>query len=165
MRSRVFGIKKSLLLKTFAVFLFLLFAISTFFSIYSLKLPSLWFYNFCICVGFFQLAKGFLFNFDSTLYIGFLLTFVGAVGVIFSLTQTANFAIFYILIALSTASVFTFIYAGQKFHLIFAYSLIFVNIFSFLLVKKFITLPIFIAFISLFLVLLVVGIFCNKKWR
>lgn len=165
MRSHALGIKKSLLLKTVAVFLFLLFVISTFFSIYSLNLPSLWFYNFCVCLGLFQLAKGFLFNFDSTLYIGFLLTFIGVAGLVFTLTKTANFAIFYIFIALSIASVFTFIYTGQKFHLIFAYSLIFVNIFSFLLVKKFVTLPIFIAFILLFLVLLVVGIFCNKKWR
>lgn len=165
MNSRLFGIKKSSLLKTMAVFLFMLFILTTFLSIYKFKLPSLWFYNFCICIGIFQLFKGFMFNFDSTLYIGFLLSFIGIVGQIYLFTNTTDFSPFYISLAYTISSIFTFIYTGQKFHLIFAYSLIFVTIFALLLVKKFITLPIFIAFVTLFLVLLIVGIFCNKKRR
>lgn len=165
MKGRVFGIKKSLLLKITAIFLFLCFAVATFFAFYSLKIPDLWFYNFCISLGLFQIVKGFFFKLDSALYIGFLLLFIGLAGYLFWFTETRNYAPFFISLAFILASIFTFIFTGQNFHLIFAYSLIFVTIFALLLIKNFITLPIFIAFISLFLVLLVVEIFYNKKWR
>ena len=165
MKGRMFGIKKSLLLKITAIFLFLCFAVATFFAFYSLKIPDLWFYNFCISLGLFQIVKGFFFKLDSVLYIGFLLLFIVLAGYLFWFTKTYNYSPFFISLAFILASIFTFIFTEQNFHLIFAYSLIFVTILALLLVKNFITLSIFIAFISLFLVLLVVEIFYDKKWR
>ncbi len=165
MKGRVFGIKKSLLLKITAIFLFLCFDITTFFAFYSLKIPDLWFYNFCICLGLFQIVKSFFFKLDSALYIGFLLLFVGIAGYLFWFSEFRQYAPFFISSSFILASIFTFVFTGQNFHLIFAYSLIFVTIFALLLAKNFITLPIFIAFISLFLVSLVVEILYDKKWR
>ena len=87
MKGRMFGIKKSLLLKITAIFLFLCFAVATFFAFYSLKIPDLWFYNFCISLGLFQIVKGFFFKLDSVLYIGFLLLFIGLAGYLFGLQK------------------------------------------------------------------------------
>ena len=165
MNGRVFRIKKSILLKSFAVICFVLFLVLTFLSFSTFKIPDLWFFSFCLMIGSFEIFKSFLFNFDSSFYLGTLTFFIGISGFVFWLTHTTFYAPFYICFAFVFSSLLTFFVCGQRFHLIIAYSITFVTIFAFLLTKNLITMPIFIAFVLPFLVLLVVSAIIGIKRR
>lgn len=167
MNSRILGIKKTTLLRASIGTAFLYFVLSTALFLFYFKIFEFWFYNFCISLSIFELAKGFLFKLDSSLYFGFLLLFMGVSGYIFWFTETTEFALFYIFTAFCLASILTYLKTGQKFHLVFSYSIIFVTIFGVLLKKNLITWPIFIAFIGLFLLLLILEIiifFKRRNW-
>lgn len=157
MTGRVLGIKKTYILRISAL-LSTIFFISSLIFVITHQKYSLWFFNFCLAVGFFELCKSFLFNLDSSLYIGFLLSTIGASGYIFTFTNTQSFAVFYIATAFATSSLITFWFSKQRFHLIFAYSLFFVSLFGILLKKSLINMPIFIAFTATFLLLLILEI-------
>lgn len=156
--GRVFGIKKSLILKGSALLYFWGFLAYLFVSIFVLKNPELWFFGFCIFIGAYELCKSMLFRFDSSLYLGTLLSSIGTVGFIFHYTNTSNFAFFYISMAFMLASIITFLFSGQKFHLIIVFSLFFVTLYSLLYVKNLITSSILIAFLMPFLLLLILEI-------
>ncbi len=158
MNGRVFGIRKSNILKAITLLLLLLFAAYVVASIFLFKNSSLWFYAFCIFLGSYEAVKSFLFKYDSCLYIGSLFLAVGVVGFVFSYTNTSNFAAFFIALAFIAASVSTYIFTGQSFHLVIAFSIFFVGIYCFLYIKNLITTPILIAFLVPFLVLLILEI-------
>lgn len=165
MNGRLFGIKKSTLLKLFALVFFVMFVVFAFLAFYVFKIPDLWFYSFCLFLGLFQILKSKFFKYDSSFYLGTLLTGIGIAGFVFLFTKTVEFALFYILSAFILASVLTFVFCGQRFHLIIAYSINFVGLFGFLLTKNLITIPIFIAFVVPFLVLLIVELIFSIKRR
>ena len=139
--GKFLGIKKTYILRTIAIACFLGFLSFVFISIFLFKSPTLWFYAFCVFVGLFELLKAFLFKFDSSVYLGTLLL-----------------SAFYIAISFILASIFTFIFCGQRFHLIIAFSIFFVSIYAILYVINLINLPILIAFLVPFLLLLIVEI-------
>ena len=128
-----------------------------------LEIPNLWFYSFCLCIGIYELAKAFLFRFDSALYFGTLMASLGANGYIFYLHGFRHYAVFFIVLSFIAASLVTFIVCHQRFHLILAYSISFVGIYGFLLTKSLITPPIFIAIVALFLIQCTVSIILNIK--
>lgn len=163
MKGKTLGMKKTWLLRSIALCCLLLFAGLTTFCVVSLKVPNLWFYSFCLCIGIYELSKGLLFRFDSALYFGLLLTSIGASGFVFYLLQLRQYAAFFIATSFVVASVLTFILCHQKFHLILAYSIGFLTLYAFLLAKNLISTPIFIAFLSIFLLQLVVSIILNVK--
>lgn len=157
MTGRFLGIKKSLLLKVLALLFMWGFVAYLFTCIFYFKSPEIWFYGFCLFLGGFELLKSFLFRFDSSLYLGSLLIFIGIVCFVFTYTATAAFSYLYIALAFAAASVFTFIFTSQRFHLIIAFSIIFVNLYVLLYVKNLITYYILIAFLVPFLLSLVIG--------
>ena len=163
MRGRIFGIKKSIMLWTCAITLFFAFVGATTASTILLKIPDLWFYNFCICLGLFETIKSTFFNLDSSLYFGSLLQSIGSVGYVFWTTNTNLFAPAYILLAFSVASFVTFVFCGQRFQLIISFSLFFVTTYTFLFIKTLITWPIFIAFVGGFLLLLILELIIYIK--
>ena len=165
MNGRFWGIKKSFLLKAHAVLSFLLFVAFVFLSIYLFKKPTLWFYSFSLFLGDFEIFKSILFKLDSAFYLGVLLLGIGISGFVFLYTNTMFFAPFYISLAFIMASLMTAVVCGQRFHLTIAFSLIFVTLYAFLWTKNLITLPIFIAFITPFLILLILEIILNLKRR
>ena len=165
MKGRLFGIKKTYLLRASVIFSIIYFFISTTLFFINFQIFDLWFYNFCISLSIFELTKGFLFKLDSSCYFGFLLLFLGLSGYIYWLTNTIEFSLFYILLSFIFASIITYLKTGQKFHLIFSFSIIFVTIYAFLLKKNFITWSIFIAFVGLFLLLLILEIIIFIKRR
>ncbi len=141
-----------------AILCFLGFLSFVFVSIFVLKSPSLWFYAFCVFIGGFELFKAVLFRFDSCVYLGTLLVSIGVFGFIFTGTHTEVYAGFFVALAFILASIFTFVFCGQRFHLILAYSIFFVSLYTLLLIKNLINTPILIAFLVPFLVLLIVEI-------
>lgn len=165
MNGRFMGIKKSFFLKFMAFFIFTIFAILTFFIVYYYKIYDIWFYNFCLFLGLMLLIKSKFFRLDSSLYMSLVLVFIGISGYLFSFLNCFKFAGYFICLSFVLASIMTFIKTKQRFHLELSYSISFITIFSYILTKNLITLPIFIAFVSPFLVLLSVEIICNIKWR
>lgn len=163
MNGRVFGLKKTWLLRGFAVLCLLVFMGFVCFCVLYLKIPNLWFYSFCLCVGAYELAKGVMFKFDSAFYFGILLLNIGISGFNFYLLDLRSYAVFFIALAFILASISTFLVYHQKFHLILAYSLTFLTLYGFLLRKNLITTPIFIAFVVYFLLQLVISIILNIK--
>ena len=121
MNSRIFGIKKINILITSVVFNALLFIGSIFLSIYYFHLPDLWFNFFCIFVGNYLITKAFLYKMDSNCYLGFLLLFLGSfllINVMFFEIYTFNA----IVLSFSLASIFTYIFYRQIFHLIYGFN-------------------------------------------
>ena len=163
MKGRFLGVKKTWILRSIAVVNLLIFVGLVCLSVLQLKIPSLWFYSFCLCVGAYELAKGLMFKFDSAFYFGVLLLNIGFSGFIFFLLDLRSYAIFFIAVAFILASILTFLVYHQKFHLILAYSLTFLTLYGFLLRKNLITTPIFIAFVVYFLIQLSVSIILNVK--
>ncbi len=165
MNGRVCGIKKTYILRATAVIALLGFVCATIFSSLKLKIPDLWFYNFCLSIGLFELTKGLLFKLDSSFYLGCLTTGIGIAGYIFWLTGTIEYAVFYIALAFVTASIITSVKTKQHFHLVFAFSIFFVALYGILLKKSLINMSIFIAFINLFLLLLIMEMIIFYIWR
>lgn len=165
MNGRLLGIKKTFLLRACALLFLWGFLAYIFVCIFVLKNPVLWFFGFCLFLGVFEIIKSTLFCLDSSLYLGSLITSIGIVGFIFSYTPTAMYAAYYIAGAFIIASLVTYTFCGQRFHLIIAFIIQFLTIYSLLLTKNFISVPIFIAFIVPFLILLIVEILLNIKRR
>lgn len=157
MTGRIFGIKKSLILKLSVLMFLWAFIAFVCVSIFYLKSPEIWFYGFCLFLGSFELVKSFLFKFDSSLYLGSLLCFIGTFCFVFTYTETAKYSYLFIALAFLCASIFTFIFTGQRFHLIIAFSIIFVTIYTLLYVKSLISGSILIAFLTPFLLSLILG--------
>lgn len=165
MRGRLGDIKKTNILRFLLFLLTSIFITFLFLNIFIIPIKTLWFYAFCLCVGIFEMAKSRLFKLDSSFYFGSLLFFSGASCFIFTFTNTSNFWYLYLLFSFFLASFFTFIVTGQKFHLVFDYSLLFVIIFSTFFTFSLITLPYFIAFLLSFLVLFILIMVLNFKRR
>lgn len=165
MTGRILGIKKSFILRTLSILMLFAFITSTYFTTKIYQIYDLWFYNFCLALGIVQLVKSILFKIDSSFYFGTLLILVGISGYIFWLTQTIDYAIFYISVSFMISSIALAIYYKQRFHIIIAFSIFFVEIYGILLKKSLITLPIFVAFVSIFLLLLILEITLSFIWR
>ncbi len=153
-RGRVFGLKKSILLKCFFSLFCLGFFSYIFVCIFHFHMPELWFYGFCLFLGAFQILKSVLFKLDSSLYLGSLLCGIGTVGHVYTFTSTASYAAFYIALAFILASISAFVFCGQRFHLLLAFSIFFVSLYALLYVKNLINVYILIAFLVPFLLLL-----------
>lgn len=165
MEGRIFGIKKNIVLLAVAISMFFCFIIMFFLSIFLFKIPSLWFFSFCTCVGIYELTKSFLFKIDSSLYFGFLLCSVSSAGFFCLFSQNTSYFSVLILSCFCLSSIVTFLFFRQRFHLILAFSINYYALYNFLLIKNVISFQIFIAFTVPFLVLLVVSVLSSIKWR
>ena len=165
MNGRFMGIKKSIILHVTALIMFFSFIAFLFLSIFIFKKSELWFFFFCIFTGIFELVRGFLFRIDNSTYLGLTLSSIGAVGLVAFLTNSVEYLSLLIPSCFCFSSVSTYIIYKQKFHLILAFSICFVTIYGFLLLKKLITFNIFIAFTVTFLILLVIAVLSSIKWR
>ncbi len=162
-RGKIIGLKKTWLLRFIALLCLMLFVGLVCVCVLQLKIPNLWFYSFCISIGIYELARGFLFRFDSSIYFGSLLSNIGISGFLFYLLKLRYFTVLFISLSFILASLFTFCICKQKFHLVLSFSLSFVTIYGFLLLKTLISTPIFIAFVVPFLLQLIVSIILNLK--
>ncbi len=165
MQGRIFGIKKTYYIRATALICFSLFVTLCVLSATIFSKIDLWFFGFCISIGLFEMTKSLLFHLDSSFYLGSLTFLIGVSGFIFLLTSTSQFAFFYISLAFTLASILTFFVFKQKFHLILSYSTIFVSLYCFLFAKNLITTPILIAFLCSFLILFILEVILNIKWR
>ncbi len=165
MDSRLFGIKRSLILRAVFVVVSITFLLLLSLNIFVFEIPLLWFWHFCGCTGIYQLTKAVLLKLDSSLYLGFLLVFGCIAGHLYVLLDLTQYAVILILLSFILTSVACTIFLKQTFHLIVAYILLYLTIFSILLTKNLITIAIFIAFVTSFLVISILDLFLIIKRR
>ena len=163
--GRVFGHKKSIILIATAFVMLFSFVILTIVSIFVLKRPVLWFFSFCLTLGFYEMMRAFLFRVDDALYLCALLLGLGVVGFLETYLPLKQFEIVLTLLCFIVASMLTYLVFKQNFHLILAYFFFFVTIFNVLQVKNLISFEISIAFVVCFLVIFIVSIILSIKWR
>ena len=152
MQSRVFGIKKINLLKFVAVKNLLFFISSIFVSIYVFQIPKLWFDFYCFFVGEYLLTKAFLYKSDSNCYLGFLLIFLG-IFLFLNTMLELNFLFIAIVISFALASLFTFLFSHQIFHLIYGMNFLFWCFFYVLFRQNIVNIYIFFVIIVSFVFL------------
>ena len=164
-RTRVLTIKKSIILYVFAAMMLFSFITLTFLSFLVFKRPALWFFSFCLCSGLYDLLRGNLLKIDNSFYLGTLLLCFGIVGYLYSFLNFENCTIIIFSIPFAISSFLTYIAYRQQFHIILAFSTFFFVVYGCLLAKKIITFEIFIAFGITFLVLLILTVIFQIKWR
>ena len=165
MKSRFLGIKKSTWLKVSLFFNMFLFVLSSTLFLLFLEDKNLWFYSFCLFTGLYLISKSMLFKFDSACYFGTLLTAIGFSYFYLSIIGMLKFFPVFLLISFAIASLSTYIFFFQSFHIFLAFSLLFSAVGSFLLILNLITIWIFVAFIVASMLLLVVRYFTLNRSR
>ena len=121
-----------------------------FFSIFYWKNYFLWFFVFCFFAGIQTLMKAFLFKMDSATYIGFELFFLGISGFLcyfFAL----DFKPLILLFASGVASLFTFFFTKQQFHLFGGTLMLVSGLVGYLYAFKILNLAIFLTIYLIFL--------------
>lgn len=165
MRGKVFGHKKSIILCVSAFVMLFFFLSSSIMAFLVLNKPILWFYNFCLALGIYQLLRAILFFVDDALYLGSLLSSLGLIGYLQAFLPLERFSATLTLSCFALSSLITFLFYKQNFHLILAYFFIFVTIFTFLHAKNLISFEISIAFVVCFLVIFILSILLSMLWR
>lgn len=162
MRSRVFNIKKSTILLCSAILNSILFVVGSVFSVLIFKQYNAWFFLFCLNVGLHLIIKSLLFKYDSSCYFGTILFLLGIFYIFCISIDLYYFYPVFVLIAFATASLFTFYFYKQPYHIFLALSLLFVTIaLLFFLLNK-ISIWIFLAIVGVSVLLLIVRYFTLK---
>ncbi len=162
MKGRFLSIKKSTWLLISAIFNFIVFVTAATLSFTIYKQYDMWFFILCLCIGQHLIFKSFLFRFDSCLYYGTVLFLVGVLYPFAIYLQILRFYPVFILLAFAAASLFTFYFYNQPYHLILALSLFFVIIGLILFLINIISIWIFLAIIGASVVLLIIRFFTLK---
>ena len=165
MKGRVLTAKKSIVLYVFAAIMLFSFVVLSTLSFVVFKRPKLWFFSFCLCFGLYELLRSILLSIDNSLYLGSLLVGIGIAGFVIDFADLQRYAPILIAMAFAIASFLVFVFYRQSFHLVLSFSLIFVTIYAYLLTKNLITFGIFIAFVSSFLVILILTAIFQIRWR
>ena len=162
MRGRIFSIKKSSLLLCSFILNAIFFVGGSLISYFVFGQTNNWFFLFCISVGLHLLIKSLLFKYDSSCYFG---SVIFLLGIFYFYSNALNIFYFYpvfVVLAFAIASLMTFYYFEQPYHLILSLSLFFVTIgLLFFLLNK-ISIWIFLAISLLGVLLLIVRYFTLK---
>ncbi len=150
MRGRVFGIKKSTIMRASFLICLALCIFLVLFSIFYWKNYFLWFFIFCFFAGLQTIVKSMLFRLDSACYLGFLLIFLGVAGFC-SYWFGLSYKYFFLMSAAGLASECTFIFTKQKFHFFGGILLAVSAGVSYLYCLKIINLAIFLTIYLIFL--------------
>lgn len=150
MKGRVFGIKKSIILRTSTIICSVACLFFILFSIFYIKNYNLWFFIFSFFVGVVELTKSWLFRSDSACYLGLTLTLLGVAGFCAHFFEL-DFKYFYFMSAFGASSLLTFLFTHQKFQFFTGILLSASAAIAFLYSNKIINLAIFLAIYLSFL--------------
>lgn len=117
MRGRIFGIKKTTILAISFYLAIVLIITATLLTTLLYKNYFVWFFFFCLFAGGHLLVKALLFRIDSSCYFGFLLFFVGLVGVLVQFLGLFELQSVYFILAFALASFATYCFFRQRFQL------------------------------------------------
>ena len=141
------------------------FIILTIVSIFVFKRPELWFFWFCLFVGVCELSKGVLFGIASSFYLGSLLAALSLVCTLSKFSVLQPSLVLYIGLCFAVSSFATYVLFSLDVHLVLSFCVLFVTLYGYLLTKKLISFEIFIDFVVSFLLLLILTMLSNIKWR
>lgn len=159
MQGSVLSVKKSTWLLVSIIINTILFILGSIISVFVYNQYDAWFFLFCIFVGFHLLLKSIFFKFDSCCYFGSLLVFVGIFYFYLLVLNLSWLYPVFIVLSFSVASFLTAYFFYQPFQYILALSLFFVTIGLIFFLIKAISIWIFLAIISLNVILLFIGYF------
>lgn len=162
MRGRILTIKKTTILRLSFVFNFLMFLVMSVLSLVVIKNYDLWFFMFCIFIGLHLLIRSVLFKFDSSCYFGTLLLSIGLLYIYCLGFNITNFYANFIVLSFALASFITAFFFKQTFHYILSFSLIFVALDLLFYTINFISIWIFLAIITVIVLLLVCKYFAIR---
>lgn len=128
MRGRVFGIKKTDILKCTFFIALISTIVFTVLSCVLIKNYYCWFYGFCLMFGLHFLIKSWLFRLDSCCYYGSLLFFIGLSGILMLFTFLATYFVSMLIFSFFMASFLTFIFFRQYFHAFLSFFLFFAGV-------------------------------------
>ena len=150
MEGRIFGVKKINILRASCIVNFSFFVTSIFLSIFVLKVPKYWFDFFMIFVGMYLLTKSYLYKMDSNCYLGFLLLFLGAL--LFTNTYfNLDYVFIAIVLSFAVASILTYLFFKQKFHLVYGINFLFWCLDYYLFRQNYLNIYIFFVLIAIFI--------------
>ena len=155
MNGRLFKIKKTTLLRLSFIINMLFFITSTILSLTVFKLPDLWFFSFCLFIGIHLIIKGGLFYLDSACYFGFTLFFCGLFYIQNIILNILYVYPAFVILSFAIASLFTFYLFKESYHFFLALSLLFVSIATLVYIINLISIWIFLAIISVVVLLLI----------
>lgn len=150
MNGRILGVKKSTVMRISFFINLVLCLFLIFFSIFFWKNYFLWFFVFCFFAGAQTLMKAFLFRMDSATYIGFELLLLGISGFL-SYFFAFPFKPLILLFASGLASLLTFLFTKQQFHVFGGVLMSVSGLVGFLYAIKILNLAIFLAIFLIFL--------------
>ena len=162
MKGRLFSIKKTTILRSSFILLFLLYIVIFILSLTIVKIPNLWFFAFCFFVGLQLMIKSFLFKLDSSCYFGVTLFLVGIFYFHSIYFNIVNFYSVFIELSFSISSFVVYVIFKQPFQFFISLSLFFVAIITLIFILNLISLWIFLAFILVIVLLLVCSYFMIK---
>ena len=149
MRGRIFGIKKTTILRCSFIFAWILSFLGIALSVWLFHDEQLWFFFFTFFQGFHLLLKGAFFNLDSSSYFGLSLVFVGISGIVTRFVQNIQpFVIALYFLSFGLSSFIIGIKFKQKYQIILSFLLFFVATNFALFKLKLFSLPIFLAIIG-----------------
>lgn len=155
MRGRIFKIKKTTLLKLSFCINLLFYIIFTILSFICINIPNLWFFGFCFFIGVYLIIRSILFALDSSCYFGILLLCIGLFNYYSSLFDIINFGVVFVVLSFSIASLFTYYFFNQTFHLFLSISIYFVALDVFVFILNLISIWIFLAILSIVVISLI----------
>ena len=117
MQGRIFGVKKSIILKFSVAVSTILFCFSTIYFMFFSNYKDLWFYSFCIEAGFCIFLKGFLLKIDSLNFFGMFLIALGGFYIYNLFFSIEEFYVCFVFLALALSSAVNFCVFKSKLHI------------------------------------------------
>lgn len=159
MRGRILSIKKTTILRLSFILNLLLFLTASVLTIFFYKIENFWFFAFCFFMGMFLITKSFLFKLDSACYFGAILLLIGFFYPFCQYFGILHFQSLFVLLSFAFASFATGVLFHQPFQIAICLSLIFATITTLLYLLNLISIPFFVAFIIVNVLLLICSYF------
>ena len=158
MRGKLLGIKKSTLLKCYALINCIIYLVIFALSLTILEYPNLWFYALIGVIGLQLVEKSILLKIDSNLYFGSLLLFSSLFHIYCFCFDILSIYPAFVVLAFGIASLFTAYFYRQGFHYYIAFWLFVISSATFIFILNYISLIIFLAIVIGCVLLLLLGL-------
>lgn len=162
MLGRILSVKKSYWLFVSAIVNSLVFLSASVLCLVLYDNYNAWFFIFCISIGIHLIIKSLLLRYDSSCFMGVILFLVGIFYFYCLCLNLFNLYPVFIVISFATSSLITFYFFKQPYHFILSLSLFFVSIGLLFYLINIFSIWIFLAILSLSVILLIVKYFTLK---
>lgn len=160
MKGRIFGLKKSSLLKTAFALSVILFCLSTIFFIFFSSFKDLWFFAFLIEAGICVFLRGAFLNIDSSFYFGSVMCNLGIFYFYAFFIKITYIYPSFILLSLAFSSLVSFAFFNNKLHAKSSTFFLFSSLFTFFFQINILPLAFFVAIICFSVLIFILSTLC-----